>query len=130
MIGFMEREQDEPSFVELILPIDLPRAVGERIRDEIEGSYATAPLPSARSDQVNNGTELRVVRVSPNDALNMREYPTDQSRIIDIIPPDATGIISLGETQGEWIFVQYDRARGWVSRRYVQPLASRGERLR
>jgi hypothetical protein len=109
---------------------DLPRAVHERIRNDIEGSYAGLPPPAPNVDQPSSGTALRVVRIPPNDALNIREYPTDQSRIIDIIPPDATGVISLGETQGEWIFVQYDRAKGWVNRRFVQPLASRGERFR
>jgi hypothetical protein len=35
----------------------------------------------------------------------------------------------LGEAQGQWIFVQYDRAKGWVERRFVMPLASREGRI-
>ena len=47
--------------------------------------------------------------------------------IIDIIPPNATGIVYLGETQGQWIFVQYERSTGWVDRNFVMPVTSRGE---
>jgi hypothetical protein len=32
----------------------------------------------------------------------------------------------LGETQGQWIFIQYDRAKGWVNRRFVVPLGQSG----
>lgn len=70
------------------------------------------------------------MNVTPNDILKIREYPTDNSRVIDIIPPDAKGVVYLGETQGQWIFVRYlDQARGWVERRFVMPMASRGERI-
>jgi hypothetical protein len=59
----------------------------------------------------------------------MREDATANSRVIDIIPPNTEGVIYLGEVQGQWIFVQYDRAKGWVERRFVMPLASRGGRI-
>jgi hypothetical protein len=112
---------------------DLPRAVGERIRGKIaerglespdvRDSYAWANL-----GQLSAGTKLMVVNVTANDVLNIREYPTDNSRIIDIIPPNGTGVLYLGETEGQWIFVSYDRAKGWVSRRFVVPMTSRGTR--
>jgi hypothetical protein len=70
-----------------------------------------------------------VVNVGANDVLKVREYATDNSRVIDIIPPDADGVIYLGETQGQWIFVQYDRSKGWVNLGFVLPLASRGGRI-
>jgi hypothetical protein len=105
---------------------DLPRAVRERI----EGSYATAPLPPANTGQLSAGTELTVVNIERNDVLNIREYATANSPIVDIIAPNSRGVIYLGETQGEWLFVRYqNRAQGWVHRRYVQPLTSRGRRL-
>jgi hypothetical protein len=110
--------------------VDLPRAVGERIKNEIEKAYPTAPLPPASAGQLSTGTELTVVNIERNDVLNIREYATANSPIVDIIPPNSRSVIYLGETQGEWLFVRYqNRAQGWVHRRYVQPLTSRGRRL-
>jgi hypothetical protein len=97
---------------------------------DVHDSYAYVPPSSGNVGQLSTGTELTVVNVTPNDILKIREYPTDNSRVIDIIPPDAKGVVYLGEAQGEWIFVRYlDRARGWVDRRHVVPITSRGERL-
>jgi hypothetical protein len=109
---------------------DLPRAVGERIKVAF-GAQAHAQLPPSTlpPSALNEGDKLRVVNVGANDALNMREDGTADSRIIDIIPPNAEGVIYLGEAQGQWIFVSYARAKGWVERRFVMPIASRGERL-
>jgi hypothetical protein len=109
---------------------DLPRAVGERIKVAF-GAQAHALLPPSTlaPSALNEGDKLRVVNVGANDALNMREDGTADSRIIDIIPPNAEGVIYLGEAQGQWIFVSYARAKGWVERRFVMPIASRGERL-
>jgi hypothetical protein len=120
---------------------DLPRAVGERIKIEVARrnvsespdvgrAMARAVPPSANAGPLSTGTELMVVNVEKNDVLNIREYGTVNSRVIDIIPPDAKGVIYLGETQGQWIFIRYlDRAKGWVDRRHVEPITSRGERL-
>lgn len=126
---------------------DLPRAVGERISDEVEERIASggrddalkgyasvpksfSPLPPVTTGRISTGTELMVVNIDDNDVLNVREYATDKSRIIDIIPPNSRGVIYLGETRGEWMFVRYEnRAEGWVSGRFVVPLASRGHRL-
>jgi hypothetical protein len=120
---------------------DLPRAVGERIKveilrqtvqksDKIRGSSATVTGGVAPAPQpISKGTQLRVVQVRANDVLNMREEATNESPVVEFIPPNGEGIISLGETQGQWIFVQYDRAKGWVERQFVIPLASRGGRI-
>jgi hypothetical protein len=111
---------------------DLPRAVGERIKIAF-GAEARAPLPPSTQppstlppSALNEGDKLRVVNVGANDALKMREDGTADSRIIDIIPPNTEGVIYLGEAQGQWIFVSYARAKGWVERRFVMPMASRG----
>lgn len=69
------------------------------------------------------------MQVKANDVLNMREEATNDSPVVEFIPPNGEGITSLGECQGQWIFVQYDRAKGWVERRFVMPLASRGGRI-
>ena len=120
---------------------DLPSAVGERIKVEvlrrivqksnaISGSNATAPGGVAPAPKpIINGTELRVVQVGPNDVLKMRKDATDDSPVVDTIPPNGKGVVYLGETQGQWIFVQYDRSNGWVNLRFVSPVASQGGRI-
>jgi uncharacterized protein YgiM (DUF1202 family) len=120
---------------------DLPRAVGERIKvellrrivqnsPEIRSGNARIPDGGGTTLQpISKGTELKVVRVKANDVLNMREEATNDSPVVEFIPPNGEGITSLGECQGQWIFVQYDRAKGWVERRFVMPLASRGGRI-
>jgi hypothetical protein len=101
---------------------------GKRAANVLD-SYAYAPPPSTNAGQLSSGTELRVVNVRANDVLKMREDATEESRVIDTIPPNVEGAVYLGETQGQWIFVQYDRSKGWVNRRFVMPLASRGGRI-
>jgi hypothetical protein len=54
---------------------------------------------------------------------------TDDSPVVDTIPPNSKGVIYLGETQGQWIFVEYDRSNGWVNLRFVSPVASQGGRI-
>jgi uncharacterized protein YgiM (DUF1202 family) len=120
---------------------DLPRAVGERIKvvvlrrivqksNAISGSNATAPGGVAPAPKpISKGTELRVVQVEPNDVLKMRQDATDDSPVVDTIPPNGKGLVYLGEAQGQWIFVQYDRSNGWVNLRFVSPVASRGGRI-
>jgi uncharacterized protein YgiM (DUF1202 family) len=66
---------------------------------------------------------LRVIDTAPNDVLNVREYPTSDSRIVGVIPPDGRGIVPLGDRNGNWIFVRYRKVEGWVSRRFVYPEA-------
>jgi hypothetical protein len=109
------------------------RSVGGRYvgtGPDIRDSYAYAPPPSWNPGQLLSGTELVVVNIGPNDVLHIREYATDNSSIVGFIPPDARGITYLGESQGQWIFVRYeDQAEGWVSRRFVQPIPTRGRRL-
>jgi uncharacterized protein YgiM (DUF1202 family) len=71
-----------------------------------------------------------VVNIAWNDVLNIRKFATWNSSIVDVIPPNSRGIVYLGDTQKDWLFVRCEnRAEGWVHRRYVQPIASRGRRL-
>lgn len=79
-----------------------------------------------------SGPTYAVVGVRMNDVLNVREFPTAEARVVDVIPPDARGIILTGERHGEWVFVRRDRAEGWVNSRFLAPEAPpvrRGRRL-
>jgi hypothetical protein len=120
---------------------DLPRAVRDRISDEVKRRIAIArgmkspdyatpnPLPPTNVP-LKRGDELRVVNVGANDVLNMRKYATDESPVIDFIPPNVQGgVYYLGESRGQWIFVQYDRAKGWVNSSFVEPITSVGGRI-
>jgi hypothetical protein len=100
-----------------------------KITPDVRGSYAYVPPLSENVGQLSTGTKLTVVNVEANDVLKIREYPTDNSHVIDIIPPNAKGVIYLGEAHGQWIFVRYERAEGWVNRLFVEPTTSRGRRL-
>jgi hypothetical protein len=118
---------------------DLPRAVRERISDEMESRMAgtTPDVGRSRANQGNgpriwerdplaNGANLRVVGVGANDILKMRLDATENSPVVHVIPPDGRGIVYLGDTQGQWVFVQYERANGWVNRVFVEPIVPRG----
>jgi uncharacterized protein YgiM (DUF1202 family) len=75
--------------------------------------------PTEQSQREQQGDELRIVNVKENDALYLRQYPTEDSKIVGMIPPDATGIIPLGESQGQWILVRFDGTEGWANTRFL-----------
>jgi uncharacterized protein YecT (DUF1311 family) len=77
---------------------------------DVGGSYAYVPPLSGNVGQLGTGTDLTVINVAANDVLKIREYPTDSSRVIDTISSNATGVVYLGETKGQWVFVRYERA--------------------
>ena len=71
-----------------------------------------------------------IIGVAANDVLNIREDPTERSRIIGMIPPDTRGgVVCVGDSQDKWIFVRYDDVEGWVDSRFVRPVTRRGQRL-
>ena len=102
---------------------DLPRAVRERISDEMESRMAgTTPdvAGGGRANQGNgpqiwehltdtplaNGANLRVVGIGANDILRMRLDATENSPVVHVIPPHGIGIVYMNETQGQMAFVQ------------------------
>jgi hypothetical protein len=118
--------------------IDANCNIVEYFTDTLEFSFLKPMkrIPNVLDDRaglppisLSNGATLRVVNVVANDVLKMREYPTESSRVIDVIPPNATEVVYLGETRGPWLFVRYDRAEGWINRVFVEPMVSRGRRF-
>ncbi|CAO4142289.1 SH3b domain-containing protein [Methylorubrum thiocyanatum] len=82
----------------------------------IAAALAWASTGMAQAQQT-----LRVIDTAPNDVLNVREYPTTDSRIVGVIPPDGRGLVPSGERTGNWVFVRYKKVEGWVSQRFVYP---------
>uniref|UniRef100_UPI0019548744 hypothetical protein n=1 Tax=Escherichia coli TaxID=562 RepID=UPI0019548744 len=54
-------------------------------------SLAAAVMSGAANAQ--STTTFQVVGVRMNDVLNVREFPTADARVIDVIPPDARGVV-------------------------------------
>ena len=111
---------------------DLPRAVGERIRDKVQ----QPPVMAYGKDEESQWDKplapndiLRPKNIPANDVLMIREYPDNKFRVIGTIPPDGRGIRYLGEASGDWLFVRYANFKGWVHSRYVErekPPVSKG----
>ena len=89
---------------------------------EFPGAY-TGLVP------LTNGANLRVVHIGANNILKMRVDATDNSAVVHVIPPDGTGIVYLGHAQGNWVFVQQERGKGWVERVFVEEIVPRGGRF-
>jgi hypothetical protein len=83
---------------------------------------STNPTPSIHDPQhqlLQQRGQLKVVNVKQNDVLYVRQLPSEDSKIVGMIPPEAIGIIDLGESNGQWILVRYDDAEGWVNIYFV-----------
>lgn len=60
-----------------------------------------------------------VAGVAYNDVLNLRAYPSANSRILTKLPPDRCGIAFLPYSVGNWQKVRAGGYEGWVNRRYL-----------
>jgi serine/threonine-protein kinase len=94
--------------------------------------FALAPRPRRDDTYLPKGTELVVTNVAVNDVLNIRERATPRPHLVAAISPSADGLVYLGETNGRWMLVQYDRSKGWVNSRFVLPITrhGKGDRLK
>lgn len=99
-----------------------------RLSRVIAGFALTAAAIGTAHAQACDAT-FRVVGIAQNDVLNIREYPTTSSRILEMIPPDGHGIEYLCRRSGSWLFVQYGRAQGWASGNFLLPEVPRGRRI-
>lgn len=60
-----------------------------------------------------------VAGVAYNDVLNLRAYPSANSRILAKLPPERCGIAFLPFSVRNWQKVRVAGYEGWVNRRYV-----------
>lgn len=87
----------------------------------------TADADALSDAQPSAGPHLQVINVARGDTLMLRARPMEASSIVAAIPFNYKGIIPLGVAalnEGTyWLPVQFDRYRGYVSSRYVEPVA-------
>jgi N-acetylmuramoyl-L-alanine amidase len=60
-----------------------------------------------------------VVKVAPQDVLNIRSGPNADLSVVGTIPPDGRGVRILGDCSGPWCEVDYRGARVWVNRQFL-----------
>lgn len=91
----------------------------------------SAPPSTAEAGTLSNaqplaGPHLQVINVARGDTLTLRAKPMETSAVVAAIPFDYKGIIPLGVAASNegtyWLPVQYERYRGYVSSRYVEPV--------
>ena len=95
----------------------------------------STPVPAAppAAPPKSTGPRFVVHGVAPPDLLNMRAGPSSKDEVVGTIPPDASGVVSLGASRqigpSVWREVSYGGVRGWVNARFlVEERASRRSR--
>jgi hypothetical protein len=63
---------------------------------------------------------LRVVNVSADDFLNLRERASYTARIRHRIAPGSSGLVDLGERQGAWKRIEFRGEVGYVHMDFVR----------
>lgn len=61
----------------------------------------------------------KVKNVANNDVLNIRAYPSFQSKIIDMLAPDTHGITATGKKHGKWVQIISGNSQGWVDGNFL-----------
>ena len=60
-----------------------------------------------------------VTAVYPGDVLNVRAWPSPQSRVLARLPPRTCSIAFLPYSTGGWQKIRVNGWQGWVSRRFL-----------
>jgi hypothetical protein len=90
------------------------------------------PAPAAEEDPGScgrgPGERFAVQGVDAADFLNVRSQADPRATILGQLPPDASGIIDMGEEQrvgnATWRKVRCQKLIGWVNSRFIVPLAA------
>ena len=67
---------------------------------------------------------FQVVKVAPDDVLNIRTGPGIRYRIKGGIPSGSACVIKTGRCKGRWCKIIYGQTRGWVHAGYLRYMAS------
>ena len=76
-------------------------------------SFCLAPASAA--------DQFRVVGVTGEDVLNVRDGPSAKYAIVGTIPQNARGIEGLGECIKGWCHIRYGSIEGWSNARFLAP---------
>jgi hypothetical protein len=83
----------------------------------------SVPVPPPPPAPESTGPRFVVHGVAPSDVLNMRAGPSPTDDVVGTIPPDASGVISVGGHRqvgsSVWREVSYGGVRGWVNARFL-----------
>jgi hypothetical protein len=79
---------------------------------------AQSPAP-AQPTSSRFGPSLKVAGVADNDVLQVRRGPAEHFPPVGAIPPQAQGVILLGQCRYEWCPVQHGAVRGWAHSYYL-----------
>jgi SH3-like domain-containing protein len=60
-----------------------------------------------------------VAGVPPGDFLNLRTWPSSQSRVLKRLPRHQCGIAFLPFARGSWQKIRVEGWQGWVNRKYL-----------
>ncbi len=60
-----------------------------------------------------------VSAVAPGDELNLRAFPSPQSRVVARLPRRQCDIAFLPHAVGKWQKIRVGGWQGWVNRRYL-----------
>ncbi|MGF1619165.1 MAG: SH3 domain-containing protein [Rhodomicrobiaceae bacterium] len=83
--------------------------------------FLAVALGSANIAQADYVTECpyAVKGVAYNDVLNIRRWPSPQSRLVGVIPPNGSGVYLI-RWKGNWGLINYGHYEGWVNMRYLR----------
>ncbi|RTL72169.1 MAG: SH3 domain-containing protein [Hyphomicrobiales bacterium] len=82
----------------------------------LTAAHAQSPAPSP--EQVK-APSFKVVKIQPNDGLNVRSGPSTRYGVIGVFHHDTRGIAFTGACQGMWCPVQHETLKGWAFRGYL-----------
>ncbi len=90
-------------------------------------------LPSLA--EVASRARLQVINVAADDVLNLRQAPHAKAPLMGDMPPGSQEVITVGPSQGDWLYVRHGFLEGWARARYLavvepgvapQPLQGQG----
>jgi invasion protein IalB len=55
-------------------------------------------------------------------SLLMHAEPKPDAPVVGVIPPRGTGILDMGQRQGDWVLVRFGSGEGWVAHARLRPL--------
>jgi SH3-like domain-containing protein len=75
------------------------------------------------ADPVRTGVEHCVVRVAPDDSLNLRDGPGTGHTVVARLTYATCGLIVTGSCRGTWCPIEDGHHAGWVHHRYISAVS-------